>query len=169
MDPRGRVFLPVLALALALAAAGSAGAVSDPRDAAGKLDIASATLTRSGASLVGTIAMHGAWRSTDLRPSASAPACFLLWARSPTTGGPNYTVCADQTPMGQLVGNVYRTRVEGPVRIARARVARPNARTVRLVWARRLVGGGGASLRWQARTFDKRFDVAPRTPARLGR
>ena len=168
MAPRGRVFLPLIALVLALTAAGSAGAVSDPRDVAGRLDIASATLKQRGANLVGTITVRKGWRSTALRPSGSAPACFLLWRRSPSSGGPNYTVCADLTGMGRLAGNVYRTRVEGPVRVARATVQRPNARTVTLVFARRLVGGGG-TLRWQARTFDKRFDVAPQAPVLLKR
>lgn len=167
MRRRGLAGCVVALAVLAAPAAGRTVTVSDPRDAAGPLDVTRVKLGEaSRGRLRVTVRMALPFTADDLRTEGRPPGsvCLKLWTRrTPRRDPPDYLACAVPGADGdRLRGSVVRESVNGlPRRVGDADVGRPSARDVVLRFAKRKVGSP-RTLRFAVETVTWRDCPAPR-------
>jgi hypothetical protein len=185
---RALVLAVALAAVFAVTAAAQRGAafsvpVEDRQGDAGKgLDVVEAALGRDNKGRIdGRVRMAKAWGAADLRNDGAVQGsvCLRLYiANAADAEPPDYLVCATAPAEGdKLVGRVLRDQANGlPATVAKARLTRPDKRTVRLRFSQKSVGKperlrfGGEAVKYGAgcRSPLGCRDMAPDAPNTIG-
>jgi peptidoglycan/xylan/chitin deacetylase (PgdA/CDA1 family) len=153
----------VVALAVALSAAGSSGAASgqtDPKgDATGPLDLISADVGQDGTNLVFTVDTAGDWNAADLVANGGRSLCLRLLDASSNT--PRESLCVQANGGHPILVAVDGTgNVGAPITAA---VHRPTKHSLQARFAPGEAGlKAGDQFRWQVQSaFDGASDQVP--------
>lgn len=122
----------------------------DGNDARGPLDIARVAHGHRGERLAHTIRLRRAWPVKKLRHRGFAHIYFELRGHP---GNPPERTLQIVYERGQLVARMYNSLGDPPRHIRRVALRRPDRRTVRVLFPKKLVRKGVHRYKWNAVTF----------------
>lgn len=153
------------ALVLVIGVAGPAGAhrqvKSDPRDAAGPLDIVRMVVRHNQTNIIATVRMEQAWRSRVVRGDYSR---YVYVGLDPQGGANDYGYAVMiKFRNGRLHAFVERVLTDfSRQRVGEASVSRPSSRAVKIIVPRSMIRASGDWVRWGVQTnVGSDYDRAP--------